>query len=409
MADLGGATAGPLLARGLATMRNLIALAAPSVVCTLLPVLAAGCAVTPAETSETTESALIIPLVPNPDVVVQLRKFGNCLPQADADGIAADLQARFRAQVSENAIARARCVLSPGASNIPATTIGVWSTGSFASGSLLDTTLDAFDVLTDAHSGGINLGTFVSRRFMKGRLAAAAKSTEKFTVKSTDVLLNASSKTVQTVISGEGSGFIGIDATIRLTETLVPLTAQQTPYLACKDAPAAFDTTTVRTFESLIPDGILEDSAPETGVLTGLVDGGFYSSRALIAPLNPATPTLLSAMHITYDPEDVRVNTSGLLEGLVVVSDPFLENRQPCAKIDPPAVISGLYSVDTFDTRGAPNGFQWSGQGVIPLTPAAPTTRITLLNGIGGVLSVSLKDGDNVPLQAERFVSTIRP
>lgn len=362
--------------------------------------------VAPEEGVAEAESELIIlpPFAPPPQLVFQVRLLNDCLPAAQQDELAQQIEA-LAAPSFAGAKARAACV-KPAGSAKSATTIGVFSV--LPAPAFLPGVLDDFNVLDGAPSGGIELGTFVSQNFMKARLGEALADQDDLDVESFDVVLDEAANTITTEVKGQRAAFPGIvDITVRWAESVAPRDDDALAYQPCTVPAPALEASTSRTILGLIPDVFVKDHVPERGVLAELVDRGLFPSRVLLAP-SDALPAAL-ALNFRHEPELVRVHESGKLKGLTAVATGFLSSRSPCVKIDPPSFASGSYGVDSFDTRG-PLSFAWTGQGLTPLSPSASSTTVKFAPGqSGGTLSVEITDADGQDASASRVVSIVHP
>lgn len=133
-----------------------------------------------------------------------------------------------------------------------------------------------------------------------------------------------------------------------------------------------------------------------------LANGGIYPSRLLIAPQDPALPLVDSIIHLQYSDNDTEIIPSGLLDGLLVVTDAniaSLEDRMPCAKIRRGAFSStphAAYEPNLFDMR-PPLTFAWTASSNITVqSPTQRNTSVTFNDGATGFVNLVVTDADGV-------------
>lgn len=400
-------------------------------VCAL--VSAAGCSPLSESTDETdpeeveSESdALVLAPTVAPDLAIQIRvltpelTFG-CLDAASASDAAAEIERKFRDEISASAFAEARCV-TPTGTNLPATTIGVWSGGS--TNINYSASLAQLNILENHAVFPAVVGTWVSRRFMKARVAAQSQDTSKFDVQSTDVLNLLDNYTgtewTRTEVRGETLGTtIAWNVKVQWNEALVARSKSAThpgypTATRCQAVPPAFTTSTNRVITSLAPNGQLEDGFPATGVIAGLVDGGLFPSRLAVKPQNPSQPLVGSVLHLDYAPSGVDLVYSGILDGLVTVSSSsfVLEDRLPCAKIHPVDVTLPAftyYEASTFDLR-PPLDYAWTASpNITVFNPTEDTALLVFADGAPGTLDLTVTDADGVSRTHRRILSRSSP
>lgn len=377
----------------------------------------------------TDEEAIIFTPIVTPDIAIQIRvveldpatpeTFG-CLDDAAAAQAAAELQRQFRESVSPTAFAQARCV-TPAGGTIEATTIGIWSGG--PTNINFPASLAQLNLLGSHQGIPMSVATWVSRKFMRAQVALNAVSDEQFTVQDTEVrtvfIPLTSENLINTEVVGESADTaVSWDVEVDWFEKLDRrLLADSRPGYAtasaCPTVPPAFDTITSRVFTTVVPEGRLEDF-PERGIVGNLVDGGLYPSRFLVAPLDPALPQQDNILHLQYSNGDTEIITSGLLEGLLVVTDnAVFEDRLPCARIRrSQGLIStpnAAYEPSLFDLR-PPLTFQWTASSNITVqSPTQRKTVVTFNNNATGFVDLRVTDADGAVRTHRRTVSRANP